>query len=71
MRFLIGFGCAVAATVLFLVEPNPKAPVETVDTVASCVRKHWQGKPVEQWADAPDVAPVCRSILNHAREANR
>jgi hypothetical protein len=70
MRFVIGFGCAIVPVLLFLVDPAPQA-VESVDTISTCVRKHWRGKPIEQWAETPDMDAVCRSILRLAREANR
>jgi hypothetical protein len=71
MRFLIGLGCVALVTVVLLVQPAPKPPVETVDTVAGCVRKYWPGKPIEQWIDTPDMDAVCRSIMNNARQGNR
>lgn len=71
MRFLVGLGCVVSATLIFLVDPVRQPPVETVDTVARCVQKYWRGKPIEQWTDAPDMDPACRAIMNKAREANR
>jgi hypothetical protein len=71
MRYLIGFACAVVPLLLFLVNPTPRPPGETVDSVTACVQKYWRGLPVEQWTDAPHMDPVCRSILERAREANR
>jgi hypothetical protein len=71
MRYFIGLGCVVVPLLLFLVDPTPRTPAESVDNVTACVRKHWQGKPIEEWTDAPDLDAVCRSILERAREANR
>jgi hypothetical protein len=70
MWFLLGLGCAILAVLIFLVQPNPPTPVETVDTVAECVEKYWRGKPIEKWPNADDMDPVCRSIMNKAMEAN-
>ncbi len=71
MRYFIGFACAVVPLLLFLVNPTPRPPAETVDSVTTCVHRYWRGLPVEQWADMPDMDPTCRSILERAREANR
>ena len=70
MRFWLGLGCVVVPILLLLVDPYPKPPAESVDAVAGCVQKYWRGKPIEQWTDATDMDPSCRSILNKAREAN-
>jgi hypothetical protein len=71
MRFLFVLVCVIAPTLILLVDPVPKPPMQTVDTVAGCVDKYWRGTPIEKWNDAEDMEPVCRSILNKAREANR
>ena len=71
MRFLFVLVCVIAPTLIFLVDPTPKPPIETVDRVARCVEKYWRGMPMEKWNDAEDMEPVCRSILNKVREANR
>jgi hypothetical protein len=71
MRFLIGLGLAIAATLILLVDPVRQPPAETVDTVAGCVERYWRGEPVEKWTDTPDMDPVCRSIMHKAPETNR
>jgi hypothetical protein len=70
MRFLVILGCAIGATLVALVDPTPKPPMDTVDGVARCVQKYWLGKPIEKWTDA-EGDPVCLSIMNKARETNR
>jgi hypothetical protein len=71
MRFLFVLVCVIAPTLILLVDPTPKQPIQTVDTVARCVDKHWRGTPIEKWNDAEGMEPVCRALLNKAREANR
>ena len=71
MRFLFVLVCVIVPMLIFLVDPMPKPPMETVDTVAVCVEKYWRGTPMEKWNDVEDMEPVCRSILNRAREATR
>jgi hypothetical protein len=68
MKYVI-LSCAVAGTLILLVDPSRQTPRETVDTVAGCVEKYWRGKPVEQWTVADDMDAVCRSILQEARGA--
>ena len=68
MRYVI-LGCAVAGTLILLVDPSRQVPVQTVDTVGTCVDKYWHGKPVEQWTVADDMDAVCRSILQEAKGA--
>jgi hypothetical protein len=71
MKFLIAFGCAIAATLILLVDPRPERPVETVDTVASCVQKYWHGKPIEKWNTVEGMDSTCRAIMARAlREEN-
>jgi hypothetical protein len=69
MKFLVALG-AIAATLILLVDPAPRPPVETVDTVAGCVRKYWPGKAMHEWIGTEGMDPVCRSIVNRAREGN-
>ena len=71
MRFLIVMGFVIVPALILLVDPMPKLPTETVDTVAGCVEKYWHGTPMEKWNDAEGMEPVCRSILSKARGANR
>ena len=68
MKYVI-LGCVVAGILVLLVDPSRQVPVETVDTVAGCVEKHWRGKPVEQWTATADMEAVCRSILQEAKGA--
>ena len=71
MRFLFVLGCVIVPTLIFLVDPKPKPPMQTVDMVAGCVEKYWRGTPIEKWNDTEGMEPVCRSILSKARGANR
>jgi hypothetical protein len=49
MRFLFVLGFVIMPTLIFLVDPMPKPPIETVDTVRGCVDRYWRGTPMEKW----------------------
>ena len=68
MKYLV-LGCAIAATLILLVDPTRQAPLETIDRVAGCVEKYWRGKPIEQWTVADDMDATCRSLLTEAKGA--
>jgi hypothetical protein len=71
MKYLLALGVAIAATLVLLVDPTPEPPMETVDTVAECVLRYWPGKPIDKWMPAEGMDPVCKAIMNRAREVDR